>query len=90
MLLVSVSYVRMVHPTPRQVQCASHQKSDLARMSLEAREDYECFFLKDRPKYIPMKPEQIVKLSPEDRQGYENSLKINKTLKPYSLRSGQY
>ncbi len=34
-----------------------------------------------------MKPEQIVKLSPEDRQEYENSLK---TAKHYSLRSRPY
>ena len=32
----------------------------------------------DAPKYIPMKPEQIVKLSPEDRQEYEKSLEIKK------------
>jgi hypothetical protein len=24
----------------------------------------------DRPKYIPMKPKQVAKLSPEDRQEY--------------------
>jgi hypothetical protein len=47
-------------------------------------------FYCDRPKYFPMKPEQVAKLhdgqnaqiyngitlSPKDRQEYENSLKI--------------
>jgi hypothetical protein len=28
-------------------------------MTPEAREDYERFILSDRPKYIPMKPEEI-------------------------------
>ena len=63
---------------------------DLARMTPEAREDYERFILSDRPKYIPMKPEKLSKLSPEDRQEYENSLKITKTPKRYALRSRPY
>jgi hypothetical protein len=37
-----------------------------------------------------MKPEEIAKLSPEDRQEYENSLKITKTAKRYALRSRAY
>jgi hypothetical protein len=41
---------------------------DLARMTSEAREDHERFILSDRPKYIPMKPEKLANLSPEDRQ----------------------
>jgi hypothetical protein len=65
-------------------------ESDLARMSPEAREVYERFILSDRPKYIPKKPEQVAKLSAEDRQEYENSLKITKTPKRYSLRSRPY
>ena len=48
-------------------------------MTPEAGEDYERFILSDRSKYIPMKPEKLAKLSPEDRQEYENSLKITKT-----------
>ncbi len=48
------------------------------------------FLMKDRPKYIHMKPKQIVKLSPEDRQDYENSLKIEKTPKCYGLISRPY
>ena len=63
---------------------------DLARMTPEAREDYERFILSDRPKYIPIKPEKLEKLSPEDRQEYENSLKITKTPKRYALRSRPY
>ena len=50
-------------------------------MTPEAREDYERFILSGRPKYIPMKPEKLAKLSPEDRQEYENSLKVTKTPK---------
>jgi hypothetical protein len=63
---------------------------DLARMTPEAREDYERFILSDRPKYIPMKPEKLAKLSAEDRQEYENSLKITKTPRRYALRSRPY
>jgi hypothetical protein len=33
-----------------------------------------------------MKDEDVAKLSPEDRQEYENSLKITKTPKRYPLR----
>jgi hypothetical protein len=47
-------------------------------MTPEAREDYERFILSDRLKYIPVKPEKLAKLSPEDRQEYENSFKITK------------
>ena len=69
---------------------ADWTERDLARMTPEAREDYERFILSDRPKYIPMKPEKHAKLSPEDRQEYENSLKITKTPKRYALRSRPY
>ena len=37
---------------------------DLARMTPEAREDYERFLLSDRPKYISMKPEKTCKVIP--------------------------
>jgi hypothetical protein len=47
-------------------------------------------FYWDRPKYIPMKPEQAAKLSSKDRQEYENSLKTTKTPKRYALRSRPY
>ena len=45
-------------------------------MNPEAREEYERFLVRDQPKYIPMKPEQVAKLPPEERQEYDNSLKI--------------
>ena len=57
------------------VDPADWTERDLARMTPEAREDYERFILSDRPKYIPMKLEKLAKLSPEDRQEYDNSLK---------------
>ena len=72
------------------VDPADWTERDLARMTPEAREDYERFILSDRPNYIPMKPEKLAKLSPEDRQEYENSLKVTKTPKRYALRSRPY
>ena len=72
------------------VDTADWTERDLARMTPEAREDYERFILSDRPKYIPIKPEKLAKLSPEDRQEYENSLKITKTPKRYARRSRPY
>jgi hypothetical protein len=59
-------------------------------MTPEAREDYERFILSDGPKYIPMMPEKLAKLSPEDRQEYENSLRITITPGRYALRSRPY
>ena len=58
------------------VNPADWKESDLAWMSPEAREEYERFLVRDRPKYVPMKPEKVAKLPPEERQEYENSLKI--------------
>jgi hypothetical protein len=43
-------------------------------MTPEARENYERFILSDIPKYIPMKPEKLAKLSPEDKQEYMRTL----------------
>ena len=51
------------------------------------KESYERRLLRERPKYFPMKSEALAKLSPEERQEYENSLKITKTPKRYALRS---
>jgi hypothetical protein len=48
-------------------------------MKPKERERYERVLLNERPKYIPMKDEDVARLSPEDRQEYENSLKITKT-----------
>ena len=47
-------------------------------MKPKERERYERFLLNERPKYIPMKDEDVARLSPQDRQEYENSLKITK------------
>jgi hypothetical protein len=72
------------------VDPADWTERDLARMTPEEGEDYEHFILSDTPKYIPMKPGKLAKLSPEDRQEYENSLKITKTPRRYTLRSRPY
>ena len=37
-----------------------------------------------------MKPEKLAKLSPQDRQEYEKSLKIKKAPRRYALRSRPY
>jgi hypothetical protein len=72
------------------VDSTDWRPQDLAMMTPEQREGYEQILLRERPKYIPMKPEKITKLSPEDRQEYENSLKTTKTPKHYALRSRPY
>jgi hypothetical protein len=59
-------------------------------MTPEQRAGYEQRLLRERPKHIPMKHEDVARLSPEDRQEYENSLKITKTPKRYALRSRPY
>jgi hypothetical protein len=41
-------------------------------MKPKERERYERFLLNETPKYIPMKHEDVARLSPEDRQEYEN------------------
>jgi hypothetical protein len=73
------------------IDSADWKESDLAAMMKpKERERYERFLLKERPKYIPMKDEDVARLSPQDRQEYENSLKITKTPKRYALRSRPY
>ena len=72
------------------VYSADWKESDLAMMKPKVRERYERFLLNERPKYIPMKHEDVARLSPEDRQEYENSLKITKTPRRYALRSRPY
>ena len=59
-------------------------------MKPEQKEGYERRLLRERSKYIPMKPEQVAKLSPEDRQDYENFLKTTKAPKTHALRSRPY
>ena len=63
---------------------------NLLGMNPEAREEYERFLVRERPKYIPMKPEEVAKLQPEELQEYENALKVTKTPKRYALRSRPY
>jgi hypothetical protein len=43
-------------------------------MKPKQREWYEFFLLNKRPKYIPMKHEDVARLSPEDRQEYMRTL----------------
>jgi hypothetical protein len=50
------------------VDSADLKESDLAMMKPNERERYERFLLSERPKYIPMKHEDVARLSPEDRQ----------------------
>jgi hypothetical protein len=53
-------------------------------MKPKEKERYERFLLNERPKYTQMRHEDVAKLSPEDRQEYENSLKITKPPKGYA------
>ena len=68
------------------VDSTDSRPHNLAIMTPEQRVGYEQSLLRERPKYIPMKSEKIAKLSPEDRQEYENSLNIQKTPKRYALK----
>jgi hypothetical protein len=72
------------------VDSADWKESDLAMMKRKERERYERCLLNERPKYIPMKDEDVARLSPEDKQEYENSLKVTKTPRRYALRSRPY
>jgi hypothetical protein len=72
------------------VDSTDWRPQDLSMMTPEQREGYEQRLLRERPKYIPMKHENVAKLFPEDRQEYENSLKITKTPRRYALRSRPY
>ena len=49
------------------VDSADWKESDLAMMKPKERERYERFLLNERPKYIPIKHEDVARLSPEDR-----------------------
>ena len=72
------------------VDSTDWRPQDLVMMTPEQRECYEERLLRERPKYIPIKHADDARLSPEDRQEYENSLKITKTSKRYALRSRRY
>ncbi len=43
-------------------------------MTPEQRDGYEKRLLRERPKYVPMKPEVVARLSQEDKKEYEESL----------------
>ncbi len=43
-------------------------------MTPEQREGYDRRLLRDRPKYVPTKPEMVARISPEDKKEYEESL----------------
>ena len=43
-------------------------------MTAEQRDGYEKRLLRERPKYVPMKPEVVARLSQEDKKEYEESL----------------
>ena len=76
------SFVQQVRKDSLYTKCGN-----LPGMNPEAREEYERYLVRNRPKYIPMKPEEVAKLPPEERQEYENALKVTKTPKLYALRS---
>ncbi len=57
-------------------------------MTPEQRDGYEERPLRERRKYVPMKPEVVARLSPEDKKEYEESLQ--KVPKRYGLRSRPY
>jgi hypothetical protein len=47
-------------------------------MTSEQREGYEHRLLRERPKYIPMKPEKLAKLSPRRQRRVRKLFKNNK------------
>jgi hypothetical protein len=52
------------------VDSADWKESDLAMMKPKERERYERFLLNERRKYIPMKHEDVARLSPENLVSY--------------------
>ena len=46
-------------------------------MTPEQREGYERRLHREKTKYVPMKPEVVATLSPEDKKEYEESLQKN-------------
>ena len=46
-------------------------------MAPKQRESYERRLLRERPKYVPMKPEVVARLSTEDKKEYEDIYKKN-------------
>ena len=70
------------------VDSSDWRPKDIAMMTPEQRDGYEKRLLRERPKYVPMKPEVVTRLSPEDKKEYEESLQ--KTPKRYALSSRPY
>ncbi len=70
------------------VDSSDWRPKDIAIMTPEQRDGYEKRLLRERPKYVPMKPEVVARLSPEDKKEYEESLQ--KVPKRYGLRSRPY
>ncbi len=48
---------------------------DIAMMTPEQFEGYKRRLLRERPKYVPMKPEVVARLSPEDKKEFEKLYK---------------
>ncbi len=70
------------------VDSSDWRPKDIAMMTPEQRDGYEKRLLRERPKYVPMKPDVVARLSPEDKKEYEESLQ--KVPKRYGLRSRPY
>ena len=49
------------------VDSTDRKESDFAMMIPEEREEYGQYLLGDRPKYVPIKPEQFAKLPPGEK-----------------------
>ena len=70
------------------VDSSDWRPKDIAMMTPEQRYGYEKRLLRERPKYVPMKPEVVARLSPEDKKEYEEFLQ--EVPKRYGLRSRPY
>ncbi len=70
------------------VDSSDWRPKDIAMMTPEQRDGYEKRLLRERPKYVPMKPDVVARLSSEDKKEYVESLQ--KTPKRYALRSRPY
>ena len=70
------------------VDSSDWRPKDTAMMTPEQRDSYKKRLLRKRQKYVPMKPEVVGRLSPEDKKEYEESLQ--KVPKRYGLKSRPY
>ena len=69
MLLVSAIHVRAEFRRASPEQQSLHQIRKLSGNEFGGKRR---FLVRDQPKYIPVKPEQVAKLLPEKRQEYES------------------